>query len=178
MAHGGRRSGAGRKAGSGWESPRPATLRAAARDVVHRVLESDRNPIKILLEIASDESHPVDSRIAAANYAAPYLFPRLSAAVIDARHTVERIDSTDLIARLSDRIARLAPPELCGGSRGGGRVTATSHSLKLSVCKFIRQWNVWWNYLAMKDLAVRAIVSMSCSRVTHTYRPKRAPRKL
>jgi hypothetical protein len=73
-------------------------------------VESDRNPIEILLEIASDESHPVDSRIAAANYAAPYLFPRLSAAVIDARHTVERIDSTDLIARLSDRIARLAPP--------------------------------------------------------------------
>jgi hypothetical protein len=73
---------------------------------------------------------------------------------------------------------RLRGSGVCGGSRGGGRVTATSHSLKLSVCKFIRQWNVWGNYLAMKDLAVRAIVSMSCSRVTHTYRPKRAPRKL
>ena len=54
------------------------------------------------------------------------------------------------------------------GSRGGGRVTiaATSHSLKLSVCKFIWQWNVRWNYLAMKDLAVRAIVPMSCIRRT------------
>ena len=50
--------------------------------------------------------------------------------------------------------------------------------LRVSVCKLIWQWNVRWNYLAMKDLAVRAIVSMSCSRVTHTYRPKRAPRKL
>ena len=75
-------------------------------------------------------------------------------------------------------IGVLSGSGVCGGSRGGGRVTATSHSLKLSVCKFIRQWNVWGNYLAMKDLAVRAIVSMSCSRVTHTYRPKRAPRKL
>jgi hypothetical protein len=52
------------------------------------------------------------------------------------------------------------------GSRGGGRVTATSHSLELSVCKLIWQWNVRWNYLAMKDLAVRAIVPMSCSRRT------------
>jgi hypothetical protein len=52
------------------------------------------------------------------------------------------------------------------GSRRGGRVTiaATSHSLKLSVCKFIRQWNVRWNYLAMKDLAVCAIVPMSSRR--------------
>jgi hypothetical protein len=52
------------------------------------------------------------------------------------------------------------------GSRGGGRVTATSHSLELSICKLIWQWNVRWNYLAMKDLAVRAIVPMSCSRRT------------
>jgi hypothetical protein len=113
MPRGGARKNAGRKSGEAWASPKPQPVRVAARAVVRRALAGSDNPLEILLSIAADEAVPVDTRIVAAVGAAPYMFPKLSAAVVQQHHTVTKIDGPELLARLSDRIAKLsvsAPP--------------------------------------------------------------------
>jgi hypothetical protein len=78
---------------------------------MQKIVEADRNPLTVLADWVLDDTMDVQVRLSAASICLPYLFPRLSQTTVDARHTVERVDSADLVQRISDRIAKLAPPE-------------------------------------------------------------------
>jgi hypothetical protein len=109
LPRGGKQPGAGRKSGERWQS-RKVGIRPAARVAIRRAVEGGDNPIEILLRIARDESVLVDTRVVAAAHAAPYMFPRLSSAVVHQNTTITKIDAAQLIDRLAERIGRLAPP--------------------------------------------------------------------
>jgi hypothetical protein len=109
MASGGRRKGAGRPAGSGWR-PAVSEMRTAAAEQLVAVVGSERDPLSIVLSFACNESLDVQTRLGACSIALPFLYPRLSATQVDARHTVQKIDSADLLQRLDERLAKLAAP--------------------------------------------------------------------
>jgi hypothetical protein len=109
LPRGGKQRNAGRKSGDAWKSKRVG-IRPAARVAIRRALEGDENPVEILLRIARDETVAVDTRVVAAAHAAPFMFPKLSAAVVTTNVNVAKIDPRELIDRLAERIGRLAPP--------------------------------------------------------------------
>jgi hypothetical protein len=108
--HGGRRPGAGKKPGI---KVRPATpsLRAVAAERLAKHAGTQNDPLEIVLSIASDPGLDVSTRLNAAAIVLPYMYPRLSAATIDARTTVQHVDATQVLERLSDRLERLGKPE-------------------------------------------------------------------
>jgi hypothetical protein len=61
----------------------------------------------VLVEIANDQAVDVQLRITAATAAAPFMFPRLSAAVVATAPMSAKDDTAGLIERLSARFARL-----------------------------------------------------------------------
>jgi hypothetical protein len=77
MARGGKRDGAGRKAGSITERSRDAAERAQAEGIT---------PLDYMLKLLRDDNTPVERRDWAAEKAAPYIHARLSA--IEAKHDV------------------------------------------------------------------------------------------
>jgi hypothetical protein len=105
---GGRRAGAGRKAGDAWKGkvPRPPLAKALAQRVVREVLACDRNPVLRLVEIAYDPKVPVDTQVAAAAAACPYLFPRKS---LDVTATValDHPNASAIVDKLLRRFASL-----------------------------------------------------------------------
>src|SRR5690242_14333633 len=107
--HGGRRAGAGRPAGSGWK-PAIIKMRAISAEQKAQIIASDRDPMNFLLDVVSDESLDIQTRLTAAVAATPYLHPRLSATQVQANHTVTRIDNAQLLDRISQRIEKLAAP--------------------------------------------------------------------
>lgn len=109
---GGKRPGAGRKAGDAWkgQDPAPPDLRGMARARVREVLTTSNDPIAVLIEIANDSSVDVQTRVTAAIGAAPFMFPRLSASVVATAPINAKEDTAHLIERLSQRFARLVPP--------------------------------------------------------------------
>jgi hypothetical protein len=84
MAHGGARSGAGRKVGQ-------AT--AKTREVADRAAEAGITPLEFMLQIMRDDSAERSERLDMAKAAAPYIHPRLSTveAKVDAT-LVERVE--------------------------------------------------------------------------------------
>jgi hypothetical protein len=111
MPHGGKRPGAGRKSGTAWQgkTPRPQPIRQMANARVREVLTSANDPIAVLIDIANDSSVDVQVRVQAASAAAPYMFPRLSAAVVATAPASAKDDTAALVERLMHRFARLAP---------------------------------------------------------------------
>jgi hypothetical protein len=110
MPAGGRRAGAGRPAGSGWK-PALLNLRGMAHESLAQVLGTAKDPLHIVLEAAADPDLDIQVRLGACNIALQYLYPKLSATQVQSHNTSVKVDATDLLARLKDRIARLAPPE-------------------------------------------------------------------
>ena len=70
MARGGKRTGAGRKAGS-------TTKRT--REIANMALDAGVSPLEFMLGVMRDESLPTDARFEAAKASAPYVHPRLNA---------------------------------------------------------------------------------------------------
>ena len=106
--HGGRRAGAGRKAGSGWK-PHVANLRVAAVEQMQSIVGSQRDPLAVVVEMACDPTLDRQTRLGAAAIALPYLYPRLSATTVQATHLTAKVDPAQLIDRLAERISRINP---------------------------------------------------------------------
>lgn len=104
--HGGRRLGAGRKAGGGVQATK--VLRSEARALLAEIVGTSRDPLLIAIEIAEDKQQPTPLRLEAALGACRYLHPVLSAAQVDHRHVSAKIDSAQLVERLNERLTRLA----------------------------------------------------------------------
>lgn len=106
---GGRRPGAGRKAGEAWKPCKPAPVRDMARARVREVLTTAQDPIAVLVEIANDRTVDVQVRVQAATSAAPFIFPRLSAAVVASAAPIDKEDNKHLIDRIMGRLERMQP---------------------------------------------------------------------
>ena len=112
MPQGGKRPGSGRKSGDAWHGrvPRPKPIREMAQARVREVLTTAQDPLAVLVEIANDTSVDAQVRVTAATAAAPFMFPRLSAAVVATAPATARDDTAGLVERLMQRFAKLAPP--------------------------------------------------------------------
>ena len=110
MPRGGKRPGAGRKPGGARaKPPGPVTL---ARAEVAKVLKAAKSPMAVLCEIAADDNRDPTLRVQAAAAVCPFLYPRLSAAVVaDVSEKVDRPTTQALLSRLSQQFARLAAPQ-------------------------------------------------------------------
>lgn len=85
-------------------------MRAAAAERLVEIVGSERDPLQIVIEVACNNALDVQTRLGACSIALPYLYPRLSSTQVAASHTVTRIDSSDLLSRIEERLAKLAPP--------------------------------------------------------------------
>jgi hypothetical protein len=104
--HGGRRSGAGRPPGTGWR-PAVAAMRTTAAERLTTIVGGSRDPLEICLDIAANGGEDTQIRLQACAIALPFLYPRLSATQVDARHTTVNVDAGQLLDRLDERIAKL-----------------------------------------------------------------------
>ena len=109
MAHGGRRSGAGRPPGNKWKPPMKTLRQDAVEKAVALVNRGD-DPLTVVSGWVLDTSLDPSFRLSAANCVLPYLYPRLSASSVDAKMTVTKVDSADLLRRLDERFAKIAQP--------------------------------------------------------------------
>jgi hypothetical protein len=71
------------------------------------IIGSERDPLFVCLDIATNESYPPALRLEAALGSLPYLHPRLSAAAV--MHTSQSANASDALSALLDRLGRLAP---------------------------------------------------------------------
>jgi hypothetical protein len=83
-------------------------MRVAAAEKLATIVGSDRDPLAIVIQVACDDALDVQTRLGAASIALPYLYPRLSATQVSANHTVTKIDGAEVLARLEERLARVA----------------------------------------------------------------------
>jgi hypothetical protein len=90
--------------------PAVSGMRAAAAEQLISVVGSPQDPLSIVIGFACNESLDVQTRLGACSIALPFLYPKLSATQVDARHTVTKVDSADLLMRLDERLAKLAAP--------------------------------------------------------------------
>lgn len=120
MARGGRRSGAGRPAGTGWK-PAVSEMRVAAAEQLVSVVGSERDPLAIVIGFACNESLDVQTQLGACPIALPFLYPKLTATQVDARHTVTKLDSSDLLQRIDERLVQ-------------------QHRRKMQAAMLIRDW--------------------------------------
>ena len=111
MPRGGKRPGAGRKPGGA--RAKPPEVIAVARAEVKRVLATAKSPLAVLCEVAADETRDIALRMQAAASVLPFLYPRLSAAVVaDVSPPKDDRPSTQaLLGKLSAAFGRLAAPE-------------------------------------------------------------------
>ena len=111
MPRGGKRPGAGRPKGTYRSCGRRMTsttdLREMARIWSTEVIGTAKDPLGLLISVAADANtkHPLATRVNAASLAVPYLYPKLSAAVVESHTTVTRVDGRDLLDQLEARIA-------------------------------------------------------------------------
>lgn len=82
--HGGRRPGAGRKAGA-------AT--AKTREIANRALENGLTPLEYMLSVLRNESEQPEVRMDAAKASAPYIHPRLAAVEHSGEMTLHHEDA-------------------------------------------------------------------------------------
>ena len=117
-ASGGKRPGAGRKAGEAWHSARPPAIRSVARANVLDLLQNHQDPLLGLLEIAEDRDVDPDVRVRAYIGAMPFIRPRLSMSVSAdvTPDKSEKVDKAQLLGRMLDQLDRLQaskePPQL------------------------------------------------------------------
>lgn len=105
--HGGRRSGSGRPAGSGWK-PQVAAMREEAVRKMHSIVALADDPLSVVVGFVLDQNLDVHTRMSAASIALPYLYPRLSASTVDARVTNVNVDAAMVVEKLSAKIEKLA----------------------------------------------------------------------
>lgn len=86
MARGGKREGAGRKAGSVTTKTRETADRAAAEGLT---------PLDYMLKILRDEEQPKDARMWAAEKAAPYVHAKLANVELNANVAFSHEDALD-----------------------------------------------------------------------------------
>ena len=112
MPVGGKRPGAGRKPGAAWagSNPRPKPIRDMANARVREVLTTANDPLAVLVEIANDHGVDVQVRVQAATAAAPFMFPRLSAAVVATAPMNAKDGTAHLVENLMRKFERLAAP--------------------------------------------------------------------
>src|SRR3954471_22497274 len=108
--HGGRRTGAGRHPGTGWTAA-VTQMRSTAAERLTTVVGTSRDPLEIALAIAADETQDTATRLGACSIVLPFIYPKLSATQVDARHTTVNIDAGALLDRLDERIEKLRAPE-------------------------------------------------------------------
>lgn len=100
MAHGGARSGAGRKAGirGAWSKAK----QEAAKDALVESRKSGETPLEYMLNVMRDQSADSKRRDAMASAAAPYLHPRLSTATLNVKQasSLREMTTDELIAAL------------------------------------------------------------------------------
>ena len=112
IGSGGKRPGAGRKAGKDWHSARPKKARQIAKQNIVEIMETGRDPLLSLLEIADNPETPVDLRVKAYQAALPYCRPRLSMKVTadatpkDGQQEVSHTDMLDRLLRMLDPLAK------------------------------------------------------------------------
>lgn len=107
MPRGGKREGAGRPTGSRWK-PAVAAFRADAVEKMSAIVGRADDPLSVIAQMVVDPTLDISTRLTAANTCLPFLYPRLSASQVDARHTVTKIDAGELLRRIDDRVARIA----------------------------------------------------------------------
>ena len=96
--------GAGRPPGV---TPSGREVRAVARATLVDIVGTARDPLQVLLDIATDEGQPVPLRLEAAAVATRYVHPTLSATAI--QHVPAPSDGGQAVQVLLDRLAALAP---------------------------------------------------------------------
>ena len=74
------------------------------------LVESGRDPLVVLVDLAFDESQPVGVRLQAAQAAAPYLHPRLSVQAVESTSIRATVDGASVMQALMDRLGRLQAP--------------------------------------------------------------------
>src|SRR3954470_2304527 len=109
-AHGGRRPGAGRSPDSNWK-PKVVAPTAETITRIRTLVAVERDPLNVVINFVLDESLDVATRMTAAQTCLPYIYPRLSAATVDSKHTVTHVDGAALLEKLNDRIEKLATPD-------------------------------------------------------------------
>jgi hypothetical protein len=85
-------------------------LRQDAVEKAVALVNSGNDPLTVVAGWVMDTNLDPNFRLSAANTVLPYLFPRLSASQVDAKMTVTKIDSNELIRTLEERFAKLAQP--------------------------------------------------------------------
>ena len=78
---------------------------------MHRIVSAERDPLSVVVGFVLDDGMDINTRLTAASICLPYLFPKLSASTIDAKHTVTTVDGNALLEKLNDRIEKLRAPE-------------------------------------------------------------------
>jgi hypothetical protein len=111
MPHGGKRSGSGRPAGKRWQ-PETSKHRANAMARMSAIVEAANDPLSVVAAMVVDSNLDIPTRLSAAHICLPFLYPKLSASQIDARHTVTKVDATALLQRIDERLARMGQTPL------------------------------------------------------------------
>jgi hypothetical protein len=91
-------------------------MRVETIEKMRALVTSDRDILSEVVSWALDDALDMQLRLSAASIALPYLFPRLSASQVDARHVVTTVDSAALLDRIAQRIEALAAPDLAASS--------------------------------------------------------------
>src|SRR3954468_21061522 len=104
--HGGRREGAGRPPGDAWK-PKVVAPRVETITRMRSLVAAERDPLNVVINFVLDESLDVPTRLTAAQTCLPYIYPRLSQATVDSKHTVTHVDGAALLERISERIEKL-----------------------------------------------------------------------
>jgi hypothetical protein len=120
VPRGGRREGAGRKAGAAWKGPQSegkTALRKLSKARVQVLLADGHDPLVFLSAVIANNDIDLATRLHAAGLALPHVHPRLTAlAVADAGQGAVRADTRDLIERLNVQISRLVGPRRLSGA--------------------------------------------------------------
>lgn len=100
MAHGGARSGAGRKAGK--SGPWVKAKQEAVKDAMAEARKSGETPLEYMLNVMRDQSADSKRRDSMAAAAAPYLHPKLSTATLNVKQasSLREMTTDELIAAL------------------------------------------------------------------------------
>lgn len=108
MPRGGSRPGAGRKPGSA--AAHVQKIRTVARAKLAEYLNSGRDPLQVLIDLAFNDDVEVALRIQAAGMALPFLHPKLSQQTINSTSIHAQVDQRAVIENLQARFDRLAAP--------------------------------------------------------------------
>lgn len=119
MPRGGKREGAGRKAGAAWYGPNHSggtALRRMSREKVKLLLEKGADPLEMLCAVAVNDDLPLDVRMHAAALALPHIHPRLTAVAMANVTPPTPASAGQLVAELSAKLEGLRSPPLLDAS--------------------------------------------------------------